>query len=279
MSEIAVVTFNVVPQINYSLKYERLGQIALADRRRYCTLHGYDFIDDVPVAPGRPICWSKIPAMLDALSRYEWVLWADSDALIINLSTRLEEFCDPVFDLIVQSQDHFFTRLGIEPALGLTRMPINTGVFLMRSTRWSLEFLSQAYEQTQFITAGEVWDGVGEQEAMIYLLKNQPHDLRRIKYVDHLQNHPKFYSPPDMFVHFYGNYGRHLIPLPECERILSEWRTLSEKRSPSPSELARFHWCSIQIKTPRAPIQVRDVDHFLYVLDDIDHQRAEVGDQ
>ena len=52
MSEIAVVTFNIVPQINYSLKYERLGQIALADRRRYCRLHGYDFIDN-EVFPAR----------------------------------------------------------------------------------------------------------------------------------------------------------------------------------------------------------------------------------
>jgi galactosyl transferase GMA12/MNN10 family len=269
VSELAVVTFNVIPQINYSFKYERLGRIAIVNRRRYCARYGYDFIEEVQVVPDRPICWSKIPALLEALNSYEWVLWADSDALIINFSIRLEEFCDPAFDLIVQSQDHFFTRLGIEPTLGLTRMPINTGVFLIRSTPWSLEFLRRAYEQTQFITTSDIWDGVGEQEAMIHLLNKHPHDRKRIKYVDHLQNHPKLYSPADMFVHFYGNHGRHRIPLPQCEQVLNEGVRLSEEGSPSPSQLARFHWCSIQVKAPDAPIRVRDLEHFLYVPADI----------
>jgi hypothetical protein len=263
------VSFTVIPRINYSFKYERLGPMALVNRRRYCSQHAYDFIEDAPMAGDRPVCWYKIRALLEALSRYEWVLWADSDALIVNSSVRLEEFCDPEFDLIVQSQDNFFTRLGIEPALGLTRMPINTGVFLIHSTPWSVRFLHEVYDQTQFITRSHIWDGIGEQEAMIYLLNKHPHYRRKIKYVNHLQNHPKLYSPPDMFVHFYGNYGRHYIPLPECEGVLNEWDILNEQGSQYPSQLARFHWCCIQVKHPDINIQVRDLEHFLYVPTDI----------
>jgi galactosyl transferase GMA12/MNN10 family len=269
VSEIAVVTFNAIPAINYTLKYERLGQMALVNRRRYCMQNGYRLIEDVPLAPDRPACWSKIPAVLAALNSYEWVLWADSDALIIDSSVKLEEFCDPAFDLIVQSQDHFFTRLGIPPEAGLKRMPINSGVFLIHSSAWSFQFLLQTYDQTQFITGGEIWDGIGEQEAMISLLNERPHDRQRIKYVNHLQNHPKLYSPGDMFVHFYGNYARHRIPLAECEEVLKEWEGLNERGDPFPSQLPRFHWCCIQVKSPEAPIQVRDLEHFLYRPADI----------
>ena len=210
-SRIAMITFNDVPKINTSLKYRVLGVLAVENHRRYCSRHGYDFISEVPIARDRAACWAKIPAILAAFEDHEWVIWADSDTLIFD-QQPLDRFLDTSHDMIVQSHDAFFRLIGVPIELGMARMPINTGVFLMRRSAWSCDFLERAYAQTRFVSHGAVWDGIGEQEAMIALLNDTPSHRARIGHVDGLQNHPLLYRPGDMFVHFYGNHARHRIP-------------------------------------------------------------------
>jgi hypothetical protein len=269
MHDIAVITFNDVPSINHTYKYERLGCMALENRRRYCQRHGYQFVCDVPIAAGRPACWAKIPALLEALDTHAWVLWADSDTLVFNHACPLESFCDPDYDLVVQSHELFFRHIGIPLEQGLARMPINTGVFLVHATAWSRKFLREAYAETQYVSHTEVWDGVGEQEAMIALLLRNPADRRRIKYVERLQNHPGFYRKGDLFVHFYGNHAVHRIPLAECEEVLHRWESANDSGAPFPSDLARFHWCCIQNKRSDSPVVQGDPAHYLYSAEDI----------
>ncbi|HTW82919.1 MAG TPA: hypothetical protein VMD91_02485 [Candidatus Sulfotelmatobacter sp.] len=265
----AVITFNDVPAHNPTFKYEVLGRLAIENRRRYCARHGYDFIETVPVAPDRPACWAKLPALLAALESYPWVLWADSDALIFAPERRLEPLCDPAYDLIVQSHEAYFRFLGVPLATGLARMPINTGVFLIRSSPWSRAFLARAYEQTQFVSHGELWDGIGEQEAMTALLQREPADLRRIGYVDGLQNHPRFYRPGDLFVHFYGNYAQHRLPLEACAEVFVRWGAAVHCERPLPDDRARFHWCCIQNKVAGAEPVRGDLGRYLYEPGDI----------
>jgi hypothetical protein len=266
---ITIITYNVVPAENPTFKYERLGKMAIANHRRYCERHGYRFISDVEVAVDRPACWAKIPAILKAFEHDRWVLWADSDALVLDPSRRIEDFCDPGFDLIVASHDEYFRRLGIPIAEGLARMPINTGVLLMQASAWSKEFLLRAYEQRQFVLHGEIWNGIGEQEAMIHLLQEQPSDRRRIKYVTGLQNHPKLYRDGDLFAHFYGNHARHRIPLSECEEMFRHWEDVDSQGGALPPDRMRFHWCSIQNKQARASLERGDLSRYLYRLEDI----------
>lgn len=148
-------------------------------------------------------------------------------------------------------------------------MPINTGVFLMRASAWSRDFLRRAYELTEYVSQGEIWNGIGEQEAMISLLRRIPEDRRRVKHVDGLQNHPRFYRPGDLFVHFYGNHARHRIPLPECEEVLRRWEIAVRRSHSLPPDIARFHWCCIQNKRDDAPLVRGDLSHYLYRLEDI----------
>ena len=262
--QVAVITFNDIPQQNHTFKYERLGQMAIQNRRIYCERHGYRFIAQVLIARDRPSCWAKIPALLEAFESHSWVLCADSDTLVFNQPQRIEDYCDPDFDIVVQSHEEFFRRLGIPLEEGLARMPINTGVFLMRASAWSREFLRRAYAQTQFVSQGEVWDGIGEQEAMIWLLRQHPDDRRRIKYVEHLQNHPKFYRAGDLFVHFYGNHAPCRIPPEECEEVFRRWEDANRQGAPFPADRARFHWCCIQNKLPEGSDVRGDLAHYLY---------------
>jgi hypothetical protein len=270
MLDIALITFNDVPAVNHSLKYERLGPMAVENHRLYCERHGYRFISEVPIAPDRPACWAKIPAILAAFETHPWVLWADSDALIFDLDRPLEPFCDPAHDLIVQSHEAFFRFLGVPLDVGLDRMPINSGVFLMRASAWSARFLRDAYDLTEYISRGPVWNGIGEQEAMIALLRRSPEDRRRIRYVDGLQNHPRFYRPGDLFVHFYGNHAPHLIPVEECEDVIRSWEDANRRAASFPEDRARFHWCCIQNKRPDSPVVRGDLGHYLYRRADLE---------
>jgi hypothetical protein len=267
---VAVITFNDVPIINQTFKYERLGRMAMENRQIYCDRHDYRLIADVPIARDRPSCWAKIPAILDAFEDNSWVLWADSDTLIFDHSRKIEDFVDPEFDLIVQSHEQFFRTLGIPLDRGLSRMPINTGVFLMRASAWAREFLHRAYMQTQFISRGEVWNGIGEQEAMISILRQNPEFRNRIKYVDGLQNHPRFFRKGDLFVHFYGNHAPHRLPLPECEEVLARWENANRRAEPFPADIRRFHWCCIQNKQPESAIVRGDLSHYLYSPEDLE---------
>jgi hypothetical protein len=268
-ASVAVITFNDIARVNYTLKYQVLGRMAIENHRQYCERHGYHFVYDVPIARDRPVCWAKIPALLAALDTHQWALWADSDTLIANQQRRLDALCDDDYDLIVQSHEEFFRFIGVPIAAGLDRMPINTGVILVRSSAWSRNFLLQAYQETQFVTHGDVWDGVGEQEAMIALLRRRPQDRRHIKYVLGLQNHPRFYQPGDLFLHFYGNHARHRIPRAECQEVIGRWRAAVQRSKPLPSDRARFHWCCIQNKRPGLPIMSGDLARYLYRSEDI----------
>ena len=222
-STVAVLTFNEVPAVNFSYKYEVLGPLAVENHRRWAERHGYDFLSDAPSAEGRPFCWAKIPAMIAAFETHEWVLWADSDTLVRPGAAGIDDLLDPAFDMVVQSHAAFFEFVGVPVAEGMAKMPISTGVFLMHRSDWTLDFLSRTYAETGFVTSGTVWDGIGEQEAMTALLLSRPEDLARVRHVEGLQNHPRFLTPTDRFVHLYGNHGRHLIPELESVATLRRW--------------------------------------------------------
>lgn len=267
--DIAVITFNSIPRLNHTLKYERLGTMALENRRIYCERHGYRFIDQVAPVPDRPACWAKIPALLAAFTHHEWALWADSDALVMNMDRRLEDYCDPEYDLIVESPERFFRHVGIDPAVGLQRMPINTGVFMVRRTAWLVSLLNESYQQVDLITNEEPWNGVGEQEAMTRVLRRRPDARQHVGYVQGLQNHPKLYTGTDLFLHFYGNHAKHRVGAADCEEVLGAWQDANRKGGPFPPDLARFHWCCIQNKRPDRAYD-NDLSHYLYTAADLE---------
>ena len=266
---VAVVTLNHIPQCNLTFKYERLGAMALENQRQYCARHGYAFLHEHEVTLERPAAWAKIPAILKALEDHDWVLWCDSDVLICDVTKRIENLCDDRFDLITQSLDKYFEYLNVSSAEGRKIMPLNSGVMLVRSSAWTKEFLWQAYQQEDLISVAEIWNGVADQEAMTAVLRERPSDLSRIKYVDRLQCHPKFYCPGFFSVHFYGNHGRHRIPTAQCESVLRRWEKAVRSGLPLPSDRARFHWCCIQNKNRSVSVDRGNPHRFLYQLGEI----------
>lgn len=265
-ARLAVVTFNEVPDSPLTFKYDVLGTLSLRNHRQYCEAHGYTFISESAIDRSRPVCWSKLSAVYEALQTHEWVLWADSDTLIFDMAARLEDFCDSRYDLVVQEQEHWWKLIGLEK--GTERFPINSGVFLIKSSKWSLKFLAASYAETRFVTNGPVWDGVGDQEAMNAVIRANPDYRQRIKYVPGLQTSPKLFRGDALMVHFYGNHGRHRIPLEDSEAALDRWKASLDHGS-LPNDLARFHWCCIQNKNASTSPVRGDLHNYLYTPEEI----------
>lgn len=268
--QIAVVSFNVVPRRNATFKYERLGPMAIENHRQYCARHGYAYYEDTPDIGDRPACWAKIPALLRALEVHPWVLWADSDALVFDPSVRLESFCDPSHELVVQCPRAYFRRIGRDVEAGLKEMPINTGVFMLQASPWTRQLLQQAYERTRFVSNAAVWDGIGDQEALTDVLRSQSAELHRIGYVKTLHSHPSLRRPGQLFVHFYGNHASHRIALAPCKAVLQRWQRAVASGGALPRDLARFHWCCIQNKRQDASVDRGGPERFLYRPEDLE---------
>jgi hypothetical protein len=269
-ADLAVATFNVVPRQNLTAKYIRLGEMGLVNRRMWCRRHGYHLVEASPPADGRPACWGKLAVLDDLLARHQWVLWADSDALVLDLGLRADQFCDDRFDLVTQSMDAVHAAAGLTPAEGQARGLVNTGVFLLRSSTWARDLLRRANAKAHLlgrraVGPWSVWDGIGDQEALAEALRERPDDLARIATVDGLQSHPRLYRPGrDLFVHFYGNHAAHLIPQAEAESVLARWEAAVRRGGPFPADLARFHWAAIQNEDPKVPFNRGGPERFLY---------------
>jgi hypothetical protein len=109
----------------------------------YAALHGYDLrLETEVLDPERPPAWSKIALVRQLLERYDEVLWVDADAIFLDISKDIAELVHSDKDLYlvehVYEQDESWRSA-------------NTGVFLVRSTRWARRFLDRVWAAEQYI--------------------------------------------------------------------------------------------------------------------------------
>lgn len=179
--------------------HQEAQTLSLSDKEEYCRQHGYDFYAVTDAFPGRAVPWSKIPAAMTLLPKYDWLVWVDADAIIVDHSVRLEEFTDPRYDAIV----------------GLDENGLNTGVFFMQSSVWSQLYLAEAWTLTE--------------EPMSYIWWEQSAIMRLTK-ADGIRNHVKL-SPQSQFNEYFRNNelsdGRFIV---HFAGIIpgGKWRTVLE---------------------------------------------------
>ena len=105
----------------------------ITNRALYATRHRYVLRVFARIDHERPAPWSKVLALKSTIKsgQFDWLLWMDSDALITNFETHLDEFLPNEEEVdIVVSRD----------CTGL-----NTGVFLLRCSQSSLRLLEEVY--------------------------------------------------------------------------------------------------------------------------------------
>lgn len=182
--------------------YHRIGQYADRNKQAYCKKHNYDlFLYHESFDTSRHPAWSKILAILKHINDYKWLLWIDSDALIMNENIKIESLIDNRYDFIVSIENVYLC---------------NTGVFLIKGGAWGKAFLENVYAQTQFVKTKCCW----EQDAVNYLYKKDRQTAKRFKFLPPrlLNAHPDIlknrrgerlkYMQGDFIIHFFGRNNK-----------------------------------------------------------------------
>lgn len=177
-----------------------LMKMVLNNRENYAKLHGYEIINgNKLIDKTRPVAWSKIIALKYYLKNYDYLFYIDMDAVIMEPSIKLE-------DLI--------TIGGINSDFIMTEdwNGLNTGVWFVKNTLWTLQFLDLAWNQSQLvpprspIPPHEKHPFEYEQRAFHYLLNTEVwkkrHNLPRYP------GHNILGSSKDMLT--------HITLLPQC---------------------------------------------------------------
>lgn len=117
-----------------------LLELAREPLEDYAARHGYDLVvEQEPVAPERPLSWSKIPLLRRALADHDVAVWVDADAIFVDTSADLADELEP--DRFLYFVQHRFGDLDAG----------NCGVLMLRSSWEAEEFLDRVWSMTQFL--------------------------------------------------------------------------------------------------------------------------------
>lgn len=177
---------------------------AFESKSTYALKHGYTYIQggESYWDRNRPIAWSKVPFILDQLSKLPEgaIVWqSDADVLITNMDLRLE---DHVIPLLPSDKDLLMTYDACHH--------INSGNIIMRNTKWTRDFWKRVNECVE--CTYHIW---WENMAMIKIYEENEEDRNHIEitnqhkrfnaYIMGLPKEPLWESG-DFLVHFAGIY-------------------------------------------------------------------------
>jgi hypothetical protein len=117
-----------------STDIEKLKQL----NKEYCDKHGYDFHFFDRTDEKVPPYWIKVYEIQKLLSRYDYVLWIDSDAVFHDTRARLESLSSLLSDeefLIISSDSPMGVFGSLRPAA------FNAGVWMIKNTSIARVFM------------------------------------------------------------------------------------------------------------------------------------------
>ena len=280
MAQIAIVSFNHRPPGHSTLKYERLGVIGGDALAHYCDRHGYAlFHQHTPVLHGLAACWAKIPALLAALQDHLVAVWVDSDAVVANPALRIESFLSGGQELIFQQPERLFSALAGQTALNRSSQPVNTGVFIVRRSAFTLGLLRRAYACAMVQAPGVPWNGIGDQEAITVELAQRPNPWAGVGWVQGLQTLPQDPRHDALFIHFYGDHAEGAMPARLCLQVVDRLGPRVAQCCQDRQKIALLHWCAIQNLEPNAPMRRGGPERFGYSAQELDQALQNFGEQ
>jgi hypothetical protein len=139
-----------------------LMERVMNNRRKYCDLHGYSLLNgNKYIDHSRPVAWSKLLAIKSYLCDYEYIIYMDMDAVIMNFDRKIQDFI--ALDQQIRSTLDP-PRSGSDIIMTEDWRGPNTGVWIAKNTSFTKWFLQSAWT-------------LGAQ----FAIKNQPTILSRGK--------------------------------------------------------------------------------------------------
>jgi len=148
---------------------------------------------------GRPPAWAKVPLLANLLRCYDLVAWVDADALIVDGSHDLAAELRP--------RKHLYL---VEHAHPSGQTTANTGVMMLRSSRWSRRLLQQVWMQLDLVEH-RWWENAALMRLLGYRVEPEHASRerrlpRRVRLLDPAWNSIPHWvaSPAPRIVHFAG---------------------------------------------------------------------------
>jgi len=159
--------------------------------QRYCDKHNYTFIGSSKQFDDRHPSWARLPMIFNIIHKYDWVMWIDPDALIINTDKKIEDYLSDDFSFRI-------SKTGV----------INHGVWYVKNSPLGIRILQDTYNQTQFIE--HMWR---ENQACIHLFNEvytpETMDNIRIDINADYNVFAKNYNQGDFVIHFPGEHKNY----------------------------------------------------------------------
>ena len=224
-----IVMFSTSHIHNYATIAERIN-------RAYCEYHGYEFVHEQYDSVQLSAADEKVFLMKKHLGSAKYLVWLDSDACVIDFAQRLEDFCVDDRDFVIAGHEFGFDLKGRRTRYELNGVPcgVNGGVFMIRSSEWSREFLDTWWRQCQWANkAGTAFREQGQLQQMLM------HDVLK------MQAHTTIVTPCSRLNRCDDNNDD------VCEFILHLWGLGSDRRERVFSEIENGQKPELGISMPR----------------------------
>ncbi|KAI1302298.1 hypothetical protein EDD11_005633 [Mortierella claussenii] len=172
------------------------------NKRDYAKKHGYHFVARAAefaqeeFRNRRPV-WGKIGAIEKVLPHYEWLLWMDMDAVVVDMEKDVREIIRKAEEMKEEDE----REISLIVARPVKDKMLNAGVMLIKNTEWSRRFWSAVQRKKDWYTTGPsyeqgaIWETMQEQAWApgVLLFDKDDHTMNTF---------PKYYQEHDFIVHF-----------------------------------------------------------------------------
>lgn len=183
---------------------EPSATMAAMNKRKFALRHGHSFVArsaEFAQQRGRKTVWGKVDAVEKVLPKYDWIFWMDMDAVIMNQEHSLFELLDDLRARYPGGAEAFDANVDLIAAKPRGDPMLNAGVFFLRNSPWSMQFLRDVQGVTEWYNKGSSYEQ-GAMWQVMNLEQNAPH-IFLLDGDDHTFNtFPKRYQPGDFIVHF-----------------------------------------------------------------------------
>ncbi|KAI8379560.1 uncharacterized protein BYT42DRAFT_613856 [Radiomyces spectabilis] len=199
------------------------------NKRNYALRHGYAFVarsaefDQHRQLKNRAIGYAKLDVVEKLLPKYDWVVWMDVNTVIMHQDQSIEQLIHKLSRQYPDGPQRFHETIDFILTRPHEGNASNSGIFLIRNAKWTMEFLRKLQEMT------ELHDGASPyiQDAVYHLI-NRVGDQRRILILDSnnhaLQTSPEKYVPKDFVVH----YDSMLCPSTAAKKGLAAAKAIAQ---------------------------------------------------
>lgn len=197
----------------YTSNIYQYAKHSIKNLKNYADKHGYTLIIyDQMISEDVYPCWNKILAILANISKYQYVVWFDADAIVSNPNITFEKFIkeNPGKDLLI-----CFDCV-------IARECINSGIMIMANTPWLNNLLVSTWTcpvQHRHNDQNVLYNQI--------LKQSYPNQTFRLKYPEicHELVHPKVAILPEnsfnshITSYLHGDFVIHLMGLDTVSRI------------------------------------------------------------